>query len=346
MAERTASAGGVREISYAEFEDTVTITADEAATLRETCLAAAGRFSHDDLHDDEFIHTAEGLARHFPDRLRRKIWAFRDLGSVDGVLAVEGLPVEADEPTPKGPADEPGWRDIPVATLVQLSIMTMLGAPISYAEEKSGKLIQDVYPRAGYEERQENAGSVLLELHTEDGFLRTPPDYLSLLCIRADHDSRAATVACGVRRVLNELSAEDLEILRQPRFKIFFSSSFTGGGQERWTGPIPVLTGPEDDPDLCVDLHGMAAVDDRAGLTLDRLRSCLEGNLIGAVLRRGSLLIIDNNAAVHGRTGFVPRYDGTDRWLRRCFVTKDLRRVRTDIIRGRVLRSRGRSPAG
>jgi hypothetical protein len=38
------------------------------------------------------------------------------------------------------------------------------------------------------------------------------------------------------------------------------------------------------------------------------------------VLRTGDLLVIDNYRAVHGRTPFVPRYDGTGRWLKRSLV--------------------------
>ncbi|QKW09785.1 TauD/TfdA family dioxygenase [Streptomyces sp. NA04227] len=335
-----------RELSYSDIRDVVELTGPERERVRGECLAVADRFAVHDLHDDALIYAAEDLARRLPSRVVQSIRGIRDRSTVDGVLVIEGLPVDQGVATPHGPRDEPGWTTVPVASLVQLSIMTMLGAPISYAEEKSGRLIQDVYPKAGFEERQENSGSVLLELHTEDGFLLSPPDYVSLLCMRPDHEGRAATVGCGIRRVLSTLPAEIRTVLRQPRFKLFFSSSFTVDNATRWTHPVPVLRGPEDDPDLCVDLHGMIGVDETAVLALDRLRRALEDNLLGGVLQAGSLLIVDNNAAVHGRTGFVPRYDGSDRWLRRCFVTKDLRRVRGDIVQGRMLRSRERSSHG
>src|SRR5690606_2405427 len=34
----------------------------------------------------------------------------------------------------------------------------------------------------------------------------------------------------------------------------------------------------------------------------------------------GDLLLIDNDVAVHGRAPFRPRYDGSDRWLKRTLV--------------------------
>ena len=37
-------------------------------------------------------------------------------------------------------------------------------------------------------------------------------------------------------------------------------------------------------------------------------------------LRAGEVLVIDNDVIVHGRVPFTPRYDGTDRWLKRINV--------------------------
>jgi hypothetical protein len=55
------------------------------------------------------------------------------------------------------------------------------------------------------------------------------------------------------------------------------------------------------------------------------------------VLADGDLLVIDNDHAVHGRTPFIPRYDGTDRWLKRALVVTSLP---TDDIVGRVIQTR------
>ena len=52
--------------------------------------------------------------------------------------------------------------------------------------------------------------------------------------------------------------------------------------------------------------------------------------------RAGDLLIIDNTVAVHGRSPFTPRFDGTDRWLQRTFVVSDLAPSAADR-RGRVI---------
>ena len=55
------------------------------------------------------------------------------------------------------------------------------------------------------------------------------------------------------------------------------------------------------------------------------LREALLTTMVGTSLGPGDLLVVDNRKAVHGRTGFTPRYDGQDRWLRRCFTVTDIR---------------------
>ena len=44
---------------------------------------------------------------------------------------------------------------------------------------------------------------------------------------------------------------------------------------------------------------------------------------IGVTFAASDFLVVDNDVAVHGRTPFTPRFDGTDRWLQRTFVIAD-----------------------
>lgn len=159
----------------------------------------------------------------------------------NGVLLIDGLPVEDQAATPSAAGIDPDWAEVPVSTFSQLMVMSTLGSVISYSDEKEGRLIQDVFPKRGQELRQENSGCVLHELHTEDGFLAYPPHFLSLLCIRADHDKVAATVACSVRRVLPLLTDELVSVLYQQRFRIAYSSSFTGGRRAK-SGAVRCLS--------------------------------------------------------------------------------------------------------
>ncbi|HWF36014.1 MAG TPA: TauD/TfdA family dioxygenase [Solirubrobacteraceae bacterium] len=306
---------------------TFDLSAMEAADLAYVAHRLASE--HDastEIDDHELLVNAEVAARRASPDLVAALVHFRLQGSRDGILLLRGLPI--DEPLPATPdrgAFTGSWLELSRSTISQLVVMSMLGDVISYADEKDGRLIQDICPIPGAEELQENTGSALLELHTEDGFHPNKPDFLSLLALRSDHAGEAMTVACGIRAVLPDLDEAVLDVLRQPLYRIRLASSFVGNGVKRYSPPMPVLSGCPHDPELCVDFHAMEAMTPGAAYAFEDLRERMLDSLVGVALAPGEMLIVDNRKAVHGRTGFAPRYDGEDRWLRRCFAVADIR---------------------
>jgi L-asparagine oxygenase len=316
-----------RTWSISDPAETLELGAMAAADLAYVAHRLAGEHdSNTEIDDHELLVKAEVAARRASPDLIEALVSFRLLGSRDGVLLLRGLPI--DEPLPATPghgAFTGSWRELSRSTIAQLVVMSVLGDVISYADEKEGRLIQDICPVPGAENRQENTGSTLLELHTEDGFHPNKPDFLSLLALRSDHEREAMTVACGIRAILPRLEASVVEVLRQPLFRIGLASSFAGAGVKRYSAPMPVLSGCPIDPDLCVDFHAMEAMTPVAAYAFEDLREHMLGSLVGVALQPGEMLIVDNRKAVHGRTGFSPHYDGEDRWLRRCFAVADIR---------------------
>ncbi|MFE0020226.1 TauD/TfdA family dioxygenase [Amycolatopsis sp. NPDC059021] len=272
------------------------------------------------------LAAAEALGRSLPPRILRELIAFRDDGNDIGGLILRRVPVDVSlPPTPPdgmGPRD---WRELPVTTLGQLAISSVLGGVIAYADEKAGRLVQDTIPVKGAETRQENSNSALLELHVEDTFHPFRPDFLTLHCLRGDHELAGLTVVGSMRGVLPSLDESTVDILRQPRFRTRLSTSFTGSGPARYAPASAILTGPVADPDVSVVFGATESLDEDADAALLALRAAVMAELRGTVLEPGDLMIVDNRRAVHGRTGFRPRYDGTDRWLRRCFTVADIR---------------------
>jgi L-asparagine oxygenase len=296
------------------------------ALARSARRLAASRTDRQRLDDHELLVEAEVTMRETSPELLRRLIDFRLASNRDGVLLLRGLPL--DEPLPGTPAKGTFtgcWQDLAVSTITQLMLMSVLGDAIAYADEKNGHLVQDVCPVPGAEHLQENTGSCLLELHSEDGFHPNKPHFLALYCLRADHDRQALTVASGIRAALPALGAGDVAALRQPWFRIRVSSSFTGPDRVSYSARMPVLSGSAADPDLCVDFHAMEAITPEGADALAALRCSMLDTLVGAVLEPGDMLIVDNRKAVHGRTDFRPRYDSQDRWLRRCFAVTDIR---------------------
>jgi len=61
--------------------------------------------------------------------------------------------------------------------------------------------------------------------------------------------------------------------------------------------------------------------------------------VVPVVYEDDDLLIVDNSVAVHGRSPFRARFDGTDRWLQRSFVVGDLAPSAGERV-GRVITTR------
>ncbi|SCL15259.1 L-asparagine oxygenase [Micromonospora rhizosphaerae] len=312
------------------------LSEEDSECLRAVALGVAARHASrpSGLHLDDsdlMVDCKLRMLRDGPESLVQALTEFRYRSNPDGALLLRNLPIDdALPPTPEQGNFDGDWQRLKVASMTQLAVMNILGDVISYADEKAGRIIQDVVPVAGAEKRQENTGSCFLELHTEDGFHPQRPRFISLLALRPDHERVALTLASGIRRSLACLDGGTREVLARPIYRIRLSSSFVGDREDVYAGPVPVLTGSLSDPDLCVDFHAMTSDDPEGRRAIDSLRRAILTNLVGHVLAAGDLLIVDNDKAVHGRTGFTARYDGQDRWLRRSFAVPDLRRSTAD----------------
>jgi len=93
----------------------------------------------------------------------------------------------------------------------------------------------------------------------------------------------------------------------------------------------PVLFGPAHATEICYDAHYLRPVsaDSAADAgALRALRDELDRRSRQHTMRRGDLLVLDNRRAVHARTPFAARHDGSDRWLLRTMVCSSMQRYR------------------
>ncbi|WP_221354530.1 TauD/TfdA family dioxygenase [Streptomyces beigongshangae] len=201
------------------------------------------------------------------------------------------------------------------------------GDPVCWQTLQDGRLFNDVLPIRGEEHAQTGHGSLHhLDFHVEDAFDDHRCDVLALLCLR-NPDLVATTVAdVGA---LAGIGADDDELLRRPRFGILPDPEHLRTSRSADPSPVwrPVLSGGSQ-PYLRVDpaYTTTAPGDDASAQAFSRLCRRLEAALVRVRLGPGDLVVIDNHRAVHGRDPFAPRYDGTDRWLRKLTLTFDLQR--------------------
>ena len=96
--------------------------------------------------------------------------------------------------------------------------------------------------------------------------------------------------------------------------------------------PLALVRGSEEAPRVAFDIAcGARALAPEAEAALGALReACADPALQHAVeLGPGDLLAIDNGRCAHARSSYDARFDGEDRWLRRAYVRRDLRGLKT-----------------
>jgi len=292
--------------------------------------------------DPGFLIDAPVIARDLPVRVQHFLNRFRR--NETGYCLIRGHTVDDSSlgPTPGH------WNALPEPSptlghdLLLVLYSSLLGDPFGWATQQDGRLVHDVLPIKGMENEQLGCGSeALLTWHTEDAFHPYRPDWVILACLR-NPDGAVTTI--GTVSGL-PLDPADVAILFQPRFVILPDYSHQPGSNGaacsadfgrierlRLDPPaIPLLYGDQADPYITADPYFWRAHDDRdreARAAMQRLGAAMDAHLRGVALQPGDYCVIDNHKAVHGRRPFRARYDGTDRWLKRICVTRDLRKSR------------------
>jgi enduracididine beta-hydroxylase len=288
--------------------------------------------------EDPNLLEATTVAGHTLSRaLREKLVAFR-LREEASALLIRGLPVRDDD---LGPT--PGYyRKPPLGTVTRedsclLLVASLLGDVFGWTTQQYGRVVQDVLPIRGHEEEQVSSNSAaVLGWHVEDGWCEERPDYVGLLCLR--NPDGVVTRYVDVSHL--PISAADRELLAEPEFLIRGDLSHTPDHNDAGTADsaafgqvasheklMPVLSGDLASPYVRFDADFMEVPASREHAdALTRLRALIDSSSAEVILAPGDLLIMDNLRAVHGRAPFRARFDGTDRWLLRAYVTRDLRK--------------------
>jgi L-asparagine oxygenase len=285
--------------------------------------------------DTEFVRSAGHATRLLPEKAHRALIDFADFGHPSGALLLGNVPTGAIPTTPLD--DGPIKKFDNTSEFTLLSIARMIGQPVGYLPEHGGAIIQNLFPvEATATQQVSTSSSVDLFFHTETAFHPHRPRYLLLLCLRGD--ANAQTTLCSIDAVLGDFTAAELAVLRSPRFRTGVDASFGGSTSDRGD-TIAVLRGTNEQPTMVFDADLMIGVDHEAEQALQKLSARISRRATSVVLEPGDLLVIDNNRAVHGRSQFQARFDGTDRWIQRTFVASDLAASASERT-GRIITTR------
>jgi L-asparagine oxygenase len=298
--------------------------------------------------DPSFVADAADLCRSLPDGVVRFLRSFQG-GEPAAAAVIRGLPVDDGRvgPTPAH------WSEHcdPARTMREDFYFLLLGALVGevfgWSTLQHGALLHNVLPNRAEENDQSGAGSrAPLLWHIEDAFHPYRCDYLGLMALR---NPDGIGTSCGSVRNL-KVTEQEREVLRGRRFHIRpdkvhmkgLGPGERGAEFEDSPEPVSILFGDAEEPYLRINPPFMTAVpgDEEAGQVLGEVISRIDETMEEVVLDPGDVVFIDNYLAVHGRGSFIPRYDGTDRWLRKALFTRDLRKSRgvRDGADSRVLR--------
>lgn len=231
-------------------------------------------------------------------------------------------------------AGEPGHLESLRSDIALLLLARSAGEPFGWAGQQEGRLINNILPTPGHELEQSGASSkTLLSPHTEDAFHPDRANLLMLTCLR--NPDAVGTTVSSVLRV--DLDAMDRALLGTATLPILPDVSYGEGHAGCATPALPTLWYPIEKndsathPTLRYD-PAYTPLDDAEPDFLGaytRLGAELERVCVTVALTPGELLLVDNDVAVHGRVPFTPRYDGTDRWLKRVNIRLPDRRRRS-----------------
>lgn len=277
---------------------------------------------------EQFIATAEKNAQASPldPDLRKKIDHFKRYGNDQGYLVISGLATDPNAgPTPI--SRDLSNKKTHISEFNLTIIGSMLGDTVTYEHLNNGAMFHDVCPLKAQEDALSSRGSkLLLHLHSDLAFHPHMPDYLLLFCLRQNQEI-VPTSLSSIRLAMKDLTSQQINLLRQPLFKIYVDDSFTSEKKFRIS---PILTGPTNTPFIKLDADLMKGITNEAQQALQALITALKNHIEPVALKPGDLLIIDNKTAVHGRNSFKAKFDGTDRWYQRVYVVKNRAAVISD----------------
>ncbi|MFC7310289.1 guanitoxin biosynthesis L-enduracididine beta-hydroxylase GntD [Streptomyces monticola] len=306
------------------------LSARDARAAHALAASCAGVFKAAD--DPRFLDEAPVIAHDLPLAVRRHLnSARRDEATHATLIRGNVIDQAALGPTPAhwSVADT---EESQVYGCLLVLYAALLGDVTGWATQQDGRLVTDVLPSKGYEHSLISASSELeLSWHTEDAFSPHRADWVGLFALR-NGDVPTTVSHVDVRRIPPRTAA----VLAQPRFIGLPDSSHEFDGGRPGRDPVAILDGHPDLPVLRIDRDFFRAQDgdEEAADALAQIVDHLDANLSDVLITTGSVCFVDNRNVVHGRRPFRPGFDGSDRWLKRVNLVRDLRRTRPGRIDG------------
>ena len=194
----------------------------------------------------------------------------------------------------------------------------MFGHVYTFEGKFTIRHIHNIYPTFGDENSQLGYSNGELEWHVEDGFHNDRANWIGLLCLRGD-----ANVITKIARSKDIAEHSVLpNILFQPCFNLRFDDSFDESMQSTFA-KTKVFNDVGNEYEIIFDPYYTECKSEEATEALTLVKNIAEEVYQKVVLEKGDAVFFDNRKAIHARTSFIPKMDGSDRWLKRVLVMEE-----------------------
>lgn len=300
-----------------------------------------------DKYEDVRGEALDILRFHLSEREMRIIQNVKHSGA--GFLEIEGIPTEPYLPnTPPTSEEAKKNKRTFVTEAFALGLEGLLGDQriCNFRQEAlgTGDLVFNIVPTRS-KLSIKGAGGVGegFGFHKEDAWHPQSPDFLFLIGLRQDHERKAITWCASNEQVVSELSPSDLHVLSTHEFEIFAPEIHALMEEDKgilFSFPDPhsgfVITQTEDGRyDIMLNQNGMApkfANDTQAADALRRLDDAIQRVKVPVKLKEGTMLLVNNNRSVHTRNGYIPRFDGRDRWFQRYYLASEAKLWQEKVV--------------
>lgn len=288
---------------------------------------------YDPTEVEDFIAVAQSAATEIlGDCVQKQLTQTLDLGF--GAVFIANLPTDQTLPaTPTIGGALPGsYKQSFVSEFVAVALGHLTGSqPFNFRQEGRGTspLIDNIVPVKALQD-QKGAGGYQNNFpsHSESAWHRLRPDYLILTGLRGD--PRAQTLLFSVasldaaKRLLERIPTPGAFRLAAPQLY----QQMADQGMPMGTAPHiikdPVVRDTAGGVTLNVNFNGTDCATPAAAEWLQELESFIEAHAQYVVLDPGTALIANNDRTCHTRSGYVPQFDGTQRWFQRIYLQRNL----------------------
>jgi Fe(II)/alpha-ketoglutarate-dependent arginine beta-hydroxylase len=317
------------------MQDSLTLDSGDIDQIK--VLVAQLKEKYTTAANETFIENAPFYATSLPERVRRFYHALKYSGAHSGITVMRGFTVEDVPDTPSSWDFEASYQPTFEVDFLSVLVSSYVGHIFGWSTQQKGKIIHDLIPIKDKGNAQTGYGSTsLLEMHTEDSFHPHRGDYVCMFGIKNTH--HVPTILATIKDLA--ISAQDKQTLFEKRFHFEPDESHLDFAQTsidtsekhveslQQAHQTSVLYGNYESPYICYDPFYMRVDNSFAEgeAAMARLTQLIGDNTIDLVLAAGDICIIDNRKVVHGRRPFEPKFDGTDRWLKRMSISTNLRK--------------------